>query len=197
MRHIALVLTAGALLAGCGGSDGDRVVRVPPEELAPSPAVPDTRAPTDDEVRRALRLPDRVPLRADGEAPAPEEAVVRGWLEALSAGRVRQAARLFAVPSRFQNFSSVARIRSARQALVVTASLPCGAEVMEVGAADGFVVYEAELTERPGGACGQGVGGVVRGAVRVEDGRMTEWYRLPDRSQPRSGERVIPSGPIV
>jgi hypothetical protein len=196
MRLLLPLCAAVALLAGCGGDD-ERVVRVPPEAVAPSPTVPSTREPTDDEVRRALRLPGDVPLRADGDAPAPEEAVVRGWLEALSAGRVAQAARLFAVPSRFQNFSTVARIRTPRQALAVTASLPCGAEVTEIGGAEGFVIYEAELTDRPGGDCGQGVGGVVRGAVRVEDGRMTEWYRLPDRSQPRSGERVIPSGPII
>jgi len=122
---------------------------------------------------------------------------VRAWLDALSRGRVAEAARRFAVPSRFQNFTSLALIRTAGQAVAVTASLPCGAKLIKAGGARGFVVYEARLTKRPGGACGAGVGGVVRGAVLVRDGHMREWYRLPDRSSPRRGEAVIPQGPVV
>ena len=190
MRRTAPLLVC-ALLAGCGGGD-ERAA-----ETRATTAAKDPGSPSDTRVRKALRLPDRVPLRATGDAPADDVAVVRSWLEELSAGNVAAAAERFAVPARFQNFGSVALIRTPAQALAVTSSLPCGAEMTESGGADGFVIYEARLTDRPGGACGDGAGGVVRGAVLVRDGHMVEWYRLPDRSRPRSGESVTPDGPIV
>jgi hypothetical protein len=179
----AVPLIACALLAGCGGG-GDRAAVTAPTTAPVSPS--------DAAVREALRLPERVPLRAAGEAPEDDVTVVRSWLEELSAGEVARAASRFGLPARFQNLGSVALIRTREQAVAVTDSLPCGALMTESGAANGFVVYEARLTDRPGGGCGQGVGGIVRGAVLVRDGHMIEWYRLPDRKRP-----VIPAGPIV
>jgi hypothetical protein len=184
------------LLAGCGG--GDKVERAavdPPPTVTVDPGA--QAPPTDARVREALRLPDRVPLRPHGDAPEANVAVVRTWLEELSRGDVRKAARLFSLPARFQNFTTVALIRTPAQAVAVTSSLPCGAKMTTAGGARGFVVYEAELTDRPGGACGTGVGGVVRGAVLVRDGKMIEWYRLPDRSRTRAGDEVIGDGPVV
>ncbi|MDX6640785.1 MAG: hypothetical protein QOF12_1796 [Solirubrobacteraceae bacterium] len=186
LRRTALLLIV-APLAGCGGGGS----------AARTAGAPRRSSPSDAEVRRALHLPDRVPLRATGSAPASQVRVVRGWLDELRRGQVARAARNFAVPSRFQNFETVALIRSATEAFVVTASLPCGARMTTVGGAAGFVVYEARLTDRPGGTCGAGVGAVVRGAVLVRHGRMVEWYRLPDRSQPRRGAPAIPTGPAV
>lgn len=192
MRLPAVLFAILVGAVGCGGGDSERrAASVPTVSARPDGS--SGRAPTDTEVRRALRLPERVPLRATGDAPGEEAAVVRRWLEALSDGRVREAAALFAIPSRFQNFSSVALIRSARQALTVTSSLPCGARVEEITGADGYVLYQATLTDRPGGACGQGVGGVVRGAVKVQEGRMTEWYRLPDAQAAPDGLPDTPS----
>jgi hypothetical protein len=123
-----------------------------------------------------------VPLHATGRAPAAQARVVRRWLEDLRAGHVAAAAKLFSLPARFQNLSTLAIIITPKQALAVTRSLPCGAKLTKSGGAHGWVVYEAELTDRPGGACGTGVGSVVRGAVLVRDGRMVEWYRLPDKT---------------
>lgn len=195
MRPLTVVLgSVVALLSGCGGDPAPRAEGARPGTTAAAPA---PGGPADTEVRRALRLPARVPLRAEGDAPAEDVAVVRDWLSALSAGEVAKAAGLFALPSRFQNFTSVVLIRSAREALVVSDSLPCGATMTASGGAAGFVVYEARLTARPGADCGAGVGGVVRGAVLVRDGQMVEWYRLPDRSSPRRGEAVIPEGPVI
>jgi predicted small lipoprotein YifL len=192
LRRTALLLTL-VPLAGCGGGGPAR----PTARAAPAAAAPTPAAPSDAEVRDALHLPDRVPLRATGSAPAGQVRVVRGWLDELRRGQVARAARRFAIPSRFQNFDAVARIRTPSDALAVTATLPCGAKMTSVGGAAGFVVYEARLTDRPGGACGSGVGGVVRGAVLVRHRRMVEWYRLPDRSQPRRGEPAISNGPLV
>ena len=184
-----VVVTAGCGRAANGGS-----------RTASSPAaarVAPGSTPSDQEIRNALQLPDRVPVRATGPAPAGEVAVVRSWLDELRAGHIAAAAQRFGLPARFQNFTAVALIHTHRQALAVTGSLPCGARMTKAGGANGFVVYEARLTERPGADCGAGVGGVVRGAVLVRGGHMLEWYRLPDRSRPKRGQPVIPSGPLV
>ncbi|MFL5844991.1 MAG: hypothetical protein ACJ762_09885 [Solirubrobacteraceae bacterium] len=184
MRRFAPLLVC-VVLAGCGGGDDDAAVRS-------TPALPQSSA-ADDRVREALHLPGRVPLRAVGDAPEEDVAVVRGWLDELSRGEVQKAARRFGLPARFQNIASVALIKTPEQALAVTDSLPCGARMTEAGGAAGFVIYEARLTDRPGGDCGQGVGGVVRGAVLVRDGHMIEWYRLPDV---RHGQGTD-AGPVV
>ena len=180
MRRAAAALLV--LLAGCGGGAAATKTVTQTTPRAAPPAVPNRRGPTDDEVRRALHLPDRVPLRAQHAATAEQVRVVRGWLDALRAGDVRAAARYFSLPARFQNFSNLAIMKTPRDAVAVNASLPCGAKFLRAGAAQGFVVYEARLTNRPGGACGAGVGNVVRGAILVRGGKMIEWYRLPDQT---------------
>lgn len=186
MRRAA-PFVAVAALAGCGSESPA------PPRTTTLPAT--VSGPSDAQVRDALHLPARVPLRPRGAAPAAEVRVVRAWLDELSRGQVARAARRFALPARFQNLASIALIRTRTQAEAITASLPCGAHLTRTGAAGGYVVYEARLTNRPGGACGVGVGDVVRGAIRVRDGRITEWYRLPDRSRsPRPGAS---DGPIA
>lgn len=190
-RWTAVVVVA---LAGCGGGEGAPRTPTGPAAASTAPAAPPSasryRPPgpaEDEEVRRSLRIPARVPLRPFGSAPPREAAVVRRWLAAITHGRVRRAAAMFALPARFQNFGTIARLRTRAQARAITAGLPCGAVFLRAGGgghARGFVVYDARLVERPGGSCGTGVGGIVRGAVRVRGGRIAEWYRLPDLQLP-------------
>jgi hypothetical protein len=123
--------------------------------------------------------------------------VVRSWLDDLRRGDVKDAAGLFAVPSRFQNISSIQIIHSRLDAVRINGSLPCGARLISAGAAQGFVVYRAELTERPGGNCGSGSGDPVRGAILVRSGHIAEWYRLPDRDIGDSGTAPPITGPEV
>jgi hypothetical protein len=196
------LLGALALLSGCGGGDDASrpAAAATQQQRAAPPPVPNRRPPTDDEVRRGLRLPDRVPLHARGAAPRAKAAVVRAWLDLLRRGRIRAAAGLFDIPARFQNLSTVAIIATPVQALAITRSLPCGARLLRVGGGThGFVVYEARLTDRPGGACGSGAGGIVRGAILVRGGRIVEWYRLPDEESPpgRSPQGGDGSGAVV
>src|SRR3954452_8590850 len=178
VRRAAVALLL--VFAGCGGSDRTAATTTA-RPASPLQSVPKQRPPTDDEIRRALLLPDRVPIRATHTASPAEVRVVRGWLDALRAGHIRAAAGYFSLPARFQNFTSIAIMKTPAQALAVNQSLPCGARFLRAGTAHGFLVYEARLTERPGGGCGTGVGNVVRGAILIRDGKMIEWYRLPDK----------------
>jgi hypothetical protein len=190
MRALASTLALVAL-AGCGGSSSPR----PAPRIEP----PARTTPLDDtRLRLQLRLPARVPLRATGKARPGDVRVVRRWLDELRAGHVAAAARLFAVPSRFQNLSSLSIIRSRRDAEAINRSLPCGARLLSAGGAGGFVVYRARLTERPGGACGTGTGASARGAILVRHHRIVEWYRLPDQDFRNDQEEPPPSeGPVV
>jgi hypothetical protein len=185
---VRVVFLAVAVLAlfGCG-SGGDTTPRTtakrPPSRI------------TDARIRSDLELPPRVPLRAAGRAPPAEVRVVRDWLDRLRHGDVIGAAALFAVPSRFQNISSIQIIHSRLDAERINASLPCGARLVSAGGAGGFVVYRAELTDRPGGDCGSGAGDPVRGAIRVRAGHIAEWYRLPDRDIGEPGTLPAVTGP--
>ena len=185
-RRVAAALLVVVPFAGCGGGDvkpmpatTDTTGQAPP---ATTPAKPRRQQPpTDAETRRSLLLPDRVPLRPRGPASTAEVRVIRGWLDALRAGHIRAAARYFSLPARFQNLTTIAIMATPAQAVALNRSLPCGAKFLRAGDAQGFVVYEARLTNRPGGACGSGVGSIVRGAILIRDGKMIEWYRLPDK----------------
>jgi hypothetical protein len=187
MRVRVLVSTLALVaLAGCGDSSSPRpVTRTEPTST--------TVRPSDAQIRAQLALPARVPLRATGSARPADVRIVRQWLDRLRAGHVAAAARLFAVPSRFQNLSSLAIIRSRHDAEAINRSLPCGARLLSAGGAGGFVVYTARLTDRPGGGCGTGTGAQARGAILVRHHRIVEWYRLPDQDS-GEGQELPPSG---
>ena len=181
---VLALLSCAAVLAGCGGSSGDR--RTDEIRTAPSPRTP-------------FDLPAGVPLTGSGTAdPAPAQ-VVRAWATALRGGRVRAASALWAVPSAVQNGTPVLRLRSRRDVRLFNGSLPCGAIVTRVErGSSGFVVVTFRLTDRRGGDCGPGVGGRARTAIRVSAGKIAEWYRLPDAGAGRGPDVVPgPAGPTV
>ena len=187
--RLAVLAVAVAALAGCGSGGG-----ATPRTTATQSAAEKI---TDAQIRRGLDLPARVPLRAAGRAQPGDVRVVRAWLDRLRHGNVTGAAALFAVPSRFQNISSIQIIHSRHDAELINRSLPCGARLVSAGGAGGFVVYRARLTNRPGGACGSGTGEPVRGAIRVRNGLIVEWYRLPDNDVTPGGQPPVVTGPQV
>src|SRR3954462_15146063 len=182
--RVSPFLLVVTLLAGCGGSSS-------PSRSATktTPAKPRAARATDAQIRAGLGLPKRVPVRATGHARPGDVAVVPQWLYRLPAGHVVAAASLFAVPSRFQNISSLAIIRSRRAARLVNASLPCGAKLVTAGGAGGYVVYRAQLTERPGGACGTGAGNYARGPFLGRPTHTAGWSPRPDRDRGGGGGR--------
>jgi hypothetical protein len=131
--------------------------------------------------RSALDPPAGVPDRATGPARAESRRVINAWLRALRHGNVRRAAHYFALPSKFQNVTPVLTVTSERERIAINLALPCGATAVAMGGAGAYTIVTFKLTKRPGGNCGAGVGGTARGAIRVERGKIKEWYRLPDR----------------
>ena len=170
--YAPLVLCALAL-GSCGGSDQAR-----------SPGPPAVTTP-----QSPLEIPARVPLKATGAADPRQAAVVRAWSKALRSGDVAGASALWAVPSKVQNGTPVLTLSSRAEVLIFNGSLPCGSSVTSAGAAQGFTITTFRLTDRKGGDCDAAAGASARSAIRVRDGKIVEWYRLPDdpdapRAQP-------------
>jgi hypothetical protein len=121
---------------------------------------------------------------------------VRSWAAAVRHADFSRAADLFAIPALVQNSSPVVRLPTRSLVIGWNASLPCGATVSHVAGANGFAIVDFRLTRRPGADCGTGVGATARGAIRVRDGHIAEWYRLPDLPRERPG-LDLETGPEV
>ncbi|HYM56801.1 MAG TPA: hypothetical protein VES79_02455 [Solirubrobacteraceae bacterium] len=145
------VLALGA--AGCG-SDSRHARTPPPPKSAATPA-------------------------ASKPASNADDAVIRGWADALRGGHVARASRYFALPSVVSNGTPAIRLTSRRDVEFFNRTLPCGARVKRTEDTGAFVVATFELTERPGrGRCGQGVGGIARTAFLIRGGKIRQWRRV-------------------
>jgi limonene-1,2-epoxide hydrolase len=169
LRPLATTFAATALLAGCGvPPGGGEQARTQTPQVAPAPRTP-------------LELPAGIPLKATGPADPAGARVVRAWSKALRAGDVAAATALWAVPSKVQNGTPVLTLSSRDYVRIFNASLPCGSVVTSTGAAaGGFTITTFRLTRRKGARCDAAAGATARSAVRVRDGKIVEWYRLPD-----------------
>lgn len=169
MRKTAPIAVCAALLAGgCGGaSDGDDRARTP------------TAPPRD--AANPLELPADVPLKPTRAADAAQAAVIRAWSGAMRAGDIAKASALWAVPAKVQNGTPVLTLPDRAHVEIFNAALPCGSVVTATGAAArGFTIATFRLTRRTGADCGSGIHNTARTAIRVHDGKIAEWYRLPD-----------------
>jgi hypothetical protein len=185
---VLVVALSLAAAAGCGGSSKPSTAP-PAQTLADDPG---PTPPTSD-----LALPPGVPDESTGPAAVAARRVINNWLRALRHGNVKRAAHYFALPSKFQNATPVLTVNSEQERIAVNVSLSCGAVATEMGAAGVYTIVTFRLTERPGGNCGTGVGGTVRGAIRVERRKIKEWYRLPDKPGGQQQAPPAPSGPSV
>ena len=153
------------LLAACGGGDSD------------------ARAPATTK-----------PPPADSAAADPGAVqVIRQWSDALRRNDVALASSLWATPSKVQNGTPLITLRSAAAVRLFNDSLSCGSRLVSaLRAPHGFTVAVFKLTKRPGGDCGSGTGHTARTAIRVRNGKIADWYRLPD-----SPGDAVPSQPIA
>jgi hypothetical protein len=184
---VVVAVLATAALVGCGGSAK--------RDLAPRTVAQEDPGPIPP--RSDLALPPNVPDRPTGPAAAESRRVINAWLRALRHGDVKRAAHYFALPSKFQNVTPVLTVDSERERIAINLSLPCGAKAVDMGAAGPYTIVTFKLTKRPGGDCGSGVGGTARGAIRVEHGKIKEWYRLPDEPGGDQQAPPAPSGPAA
>ena len=118
-------------------------------------------------------------------------AVIDDWSARLSDGDTEGAAELFAIPSVAVNGDLPLHLTSRDDALAFNRSLPCGAKLVKARPAGDLIAATFRLTDRPGGACGSGVGHLARTAFEIEDGHITQWRRLPDP------EALEPQGEIA
>ncbi len=168
MRLLLALAVLALGVSACGGSDARLKARTPPAPKGSS-----------------SRLPAGSPSKAD-------DAVVRGWADALRAGDVAKAARYFAIPSVVSNGTKPIRLASRADAVFFNRTLPCGAKVTKTQDTGALVVATFELTERPGpGRCGQGVGGTARTAFLIRGGKIAQWRRVVD------SEPSLPQGPTI
>lgn len=189
VRLTAAVFAAPLLLAGCGqaergavGPDGrpPMVQEAPPVGSVPAPGLDPKALP-----------PARIPTHARRAVDPRAKRVIEAWLRDVREGRMKEAARWFGVPLTFQNGTPVERLVTARAVRAVVGGFPCGAVAYQYGAAGRYTLVRFRLTERKGGDCHGAAGHTTGGAIRVEHGRIREWYRLYDQ------EEVHPSGPLV
>jgi hypothetical protein len=194
-RGIAAVLAIAvvAAAAGCGSS--------PPQHADGSHRGATAAPPAQDhspiKPQSDLAIPRRVPRDGTGPSDAGARRVIRAWLDALDHNDIERAAAYFALPSKFQNGTPVLTLDSEQERIAVNVALPCGARATEMRGAGPFTIVSFRLIDRPGGECGQAVGGRARGAIRVARGRIVEWYRLPDVPGGEQTAPPAPSGPAV
>jgi hypothetical protein len=172
---VASVVAVG--LAGCGSmSDSERFSLTTPG--------------TDDTVVREVGGGEEKPVPK--KPTRGEVRVIRGWADALRAGRVNEAAGFFAVPALVLDGTNPQRklpnIGAVRD---FNRGLPCGAQLVKAVRGQGrFVIATFRLTERTGpGArpCGA-VGNLADTAFLIEDRHIVQWLRQPDPIQPPDGD---------
>jgi hypothetical protein len=203
VRRAQTALLAAALLglAGCGDKAVPERADAPAsttERAAPAPAPstpttpPSTPTPQPDP-RDLLDLlvPEGVPTAPGGPADEADLAVVERWLTALTKGDIAAAADTFADGTLVQNLRPPMRLADRADRLAFNRQFPCGAEIVDASSVKGYLVVTYRLTDRVDSPC-DGPGGRAAGTIKVEGGKMTEWYRLPDPAE--QGE---PAGPEV
>ena len=197
----AAILLSVVLLAGCGGDDA--------KERDPAAATPPPAQSTEPQPQPRsggpLAIPRGVPLRESTTGDPAAIKVIRLWSEALRRSEVALASSFWAVPSKVQNGTPVLTLATAAEVRAFNDSLPCGSMLTSgLGAPRGFTIAIFKLVRRPGADCGTGTGQHARTAIRVRNGKIAEWYRLPDdpnaplpAPDAAPAEPQPPAGPII
>jgi hypothetical protein len=122
-----------------------------------------------------------------GDGNTADVKVIGAWVDALRAGEVDQAASYFALPSVVQNGTPPVRLKTRDDVVSFNSSLPCGAKLVSASSNGQVTTATFELTDRPGGSCGAGVGQVASTAFVIEDGLIVHWARVANSSSPAEG----------
>jgi hypothetical protein len=134
-------------------------------------------------------------LACAGCGTVTDAGVIRGWAQALTAGELDKAASYFALPAIVQNASPPIRITSRAQAREFNELLPCGARLLMTARHGAYTYATFRLTNRVGGDCAGGAGGLAATAFRIRGGKIAEWRRLPDPGQRAPNPATPAPGP--
>jgi hypothetical protein len=183
-------LLCALALGACGGG-------------SQTPAATSSSPPPPARAQDPLALPPDVPRRQSGRGDPAAIRVIRLWSDALRSSDVALASSFWAIPSKVQNGTPLLTLTSAAEVRAFNDSLSCGSMLTSaLGGRNGFTIAIFKLTQRPGADCGSGTGHHARAAIKVRDGKIAEWYRLPDDfAEPDSPQGPDapeqPAGPIV
>jgi hypothetical protein len=119
-----------------------------------------------------------------GDGDTADVKVIGAWVDALRAGDVDQAASYFALPSVVQNGTPPLRLKTRDDVVSFNSSLPCGAKLVSASSEGQVTTATFELTNRPGGSCGAGVGQAASTAFVIEDGLIVHWSRVAGDAAP-------------
>jgi hypothetical protein len=180
------------VLAACGGSTPDRFdLRTPGTRTGVLPAAtlapPPTATPTPK--GKAKPKPKPKPAKVTRE----ERRVIKGWADALRAGRVNAASAYFSIPSVVVNPGPLF-LTSRAQIVGFNRGLPCGAKLLTTRRGPQHAVLGTfRLTQRPGGDCGTGVGGLAAVKFLVRKHLIIEWLRADDQIDPAIAAQASPT----
>ncbi|HEY7076366.1 MAG TPA: hypothetical protein VH418_13395 [Solirubrobacteraceae bacterium] len=157
----AALLTVAVAAAGCGA-------QTPPQDLHTPGVTPQSHP--------GVAIPSPTP--AGEPVTRAEIAVIRGWSEAVRAGRVEEATRYFAVPATIENGATVV-MRARKQLRLFNRTLRCGAKLLrwERGP-HRRVVATFTLTQRRGGNCSATPGTLAAVAFLIRHRRIEQWRQV-------------------
>lgn len=164
---------------------------MPDTNGATPPGRPQPAQPEQKELFKLL-VPKGVPTQANGQkADEADLVVVKRWLAALTLGDIGKAADTFADGAVVQNLQPPVILKNRAARLAFNEAFPCGAEIVTASTVKGYLIVTYRLTDREESPC-DGPGGSAAGAIKVEKGKMTEWYRLPDPQAASDGAGAAP-----
>lgn len=112
------------------------------------------------------------------EGPSDEE-VIRGWVQAVSAGRYVRAAEYFAPGAVVEQVEELS-LETRADALAFNRGLPCRADLTDVEDEGDTSLAAFRLRRGPGGPCE----GAARVRFTIRDGLIHEWRQLPEAPPP-------------
>jgi hypothetical protein len=167
-RPLLLLVVLALAGSGCGGGGGD-----------PAPDRPRAATPRPEEPQASPR--GDAEEEPTGPVTDGEEAVIRGWADALRRGDVERAISFWQVPSLASNGGPPIRLVTRRAVRFFNEGLTCGARLLSVRREARYVLATFRLTERRGmEACGSGVGERARTLFLLRDGHIVQWLRAMD-----------------
>jgi len=176
MLRLAPILLVSLALAGCGddgGAAADRPAQAPPRSTPSAEPQAEPRGGGEKEAAPS------------GPVTSAEEAVIRGWSDALRSGDVERAVGYWAIPSIASNGGGPVRLVSQKAVRFFNEALTCGAKLESATRDAEYLLATFRLTERPGeGECGSGVGGKARTLFLLRDGKIVQWLRASDPRPP-------------